>query len=183
MKRESLTTPTCRRLTNSCSRRTGERGRRRKITSQGTGCTQVSRVEIKRVQANFNDRPRKVLNWHSPVHVFITCCARILNAHCRYLKTQVGGSIPLASSTQCLSLTRSPLNGSGRRDKPPSLNVAPVVLRRIIVQDEYRQWFFLFYTCKNQKPVGCLTAIEYLPTVALHYIRLVLGSARMVRFS
>jgi IS30 family transposase len=30
----------------------------------------VSRREIKRVQAMFNDRPRKVLNWHSPAHAF-----------------------------------------------------------------------------------------------------------------
>jgi transposase, IS30 family len=31
---------------------------------------QVSRREIKGVQAILNDRPRKILNWHSPAHVF-----------------------------------------------------------------------------------------------------------------
>ncbi|MGH7383460.1 MAG: IS30 family transposase, partial [Candidatus Methylomirabilales bacterium] len=30
----------------------------------------LSRHEIKRVQAMFNDRPRKILNWHSPAHAF-----------------------------------------------------------------------------------------------------------------
>jgi len=34
----------------------------------GTHFTRVSRREIKRVQALLNDRPRKVLNWHSPAH-------------------------------------------------------------------------------------------------------------------
>src|SRR5512147_587670 len=37
---------------------------------KGTRFTQVSRAEIKRVQAMFNDRPRKILNWHSPAHAF-----------------------------------------------------------------------------------------------------------------
>jgi hypothetical protein len=37
---------------------------------KGTRFNQLSRREIKRVQAMFNDRPRKVLNWHSPAHTF-----------------------------------------------------------------------------------------------------------------
>jgi len=36
----------------------------------GTRFTRLSRAEIKRVQAVFNDRPRKILNWHSPAHAF-----------------------------------------------------------------------------------------------------------------
>lgn len=46
LKRESLTTITCHRLANSCGRWIDERGSRRKRTSQDTGRTQVSRVEI-----------------------------------------------------------------------------------------------------------------------------------------
>ena len=42
----------------------------RQFFPKGTRFTQVSRAEIKRVQAIFNDRPRKVLNWHSPAHAF-----------------------------------------------------------------------------------------------------------------
>src|SRR5512147_499093 len=37
---------------------------------KGTRFTQLSRAEIKRVQAMFNDRPRKILNWHGPAHAF-----------------------------------------------------------------------------------------------------------------
>ena len=43
----------------------------RQLFPKGTRFTQVSRAEIKRVQAMFNDRPRKILNWHSPAHAFI----------------------------------------------------------------------------------------------------------------
>jgi len=42
----------------------------RQFFPKGTRFTQLSRAEIKRVQAMFNDRPRKVLNWHSPAHAF-----------------------------------------------------------------------------------------------------------------
>ena len=42
----------------------------RQFFPKGTRFTQVSRAEIKRVQAMFNDRPRKILNWHSPAHAF-----------------------------------------------------------------------------------------------------------------
>lgn len=42
----------------------------RQFFPKGTRFTQVSRAEITRVQAIFNDRPRKVLNWHSPAHAF-----------------------------------------------------------------------------------------------------------------
>ena len=42
----------------------------RQFFPKGTRFTQLSRREIKRVQAMFNDRPRKILNWHSPAHVF-----------------------------------------------------------------------------------------------------------------
>jgi hypothetical protein len=31
---------------------------------------QLSRREIRRMQALFNDRSRKILNWHSPAHAF-----------------------------------------------------------------------------------------------------------------
>jgi hypothetical protein len=37
---------------------------------KGTRFNQVSRHAIRRVQAMFNDRPRKSLNWHSPAHAF-----------------------------------------------------------------------------------------------------------------
>jgi len=42
----------------------------RQFFPKGTRFTQLSRAEIKRVQAMFNDRPRKILNWHSPAHAF-----------------------------------------------------------------------------------------------------------------
>jgi len=42
----------------------------RQFFPKGTRFQQVSRAEIKRVQVLLNDRPRKVLNWHSPAHAF-----------------------------------------------------------------------------------------------------------------
>jgi IS30 family transposase len=42
----------------------------RQFFPKGTRFTRWSRAEIKRVQALFNDRPRKILNWHSPAHAF-----------------------------------------------------------------------------------------------------------------
>jgi IS30 family transposase len=42
----------------------------RQFFPKGTRFNRVSRREIKRVQAMFNDRPRKILNWHSPAHAF-----------------------------------------------------------------------------------------------------------------
>jgi IS30 family transposase len=42
----------------------------RQFFPKGTRFTQVSRAEIKRVQVMLNDRPRKILNWHSPAHAF-----------------------------------------------------------------------------------------------------------------
>ena len=42
----------------------------RQFFPKGTRFTQVSRAEVKRVQAMLNDRPRKILNWHSPAHAF-----------------------------------------------------------------------------------------------------------------
>jgi IS30 family transposase len=42
----------------------------RQFFPKGTRFTRLSRAEIKRVQAMFNDRPRKILNWHSPAHAF-----------------------------------------------------------------------------------------------------------------
>jgi IS30 family transposase len=42
----------------------------RQFFPKGTRFNQLSRAEIKRVQMLFNDRPRKVLNWHSPAHAF-----------------------------------------------------------------------------------------------------------------
>jgi len=42
----------------------------RQFFPAGTEFTHVSRREIKRVQAMLNDRPRKILNWHSPAHAF-----------------------------------------------------------------------------------------------------------------
>jgi len=42
----------------------------RQFFPTGTRFHQLSRTHIKQVQAMFNDRPRKVLNWHSPAHAF-----------------------------------------------------------------------------------------------------------------
>ena len=42
----------------------------RQFFPKGTRFHQLSRTEIKRVQVLFNDRPRKILNWHSPAHAF-----------------------------------------------------------------------------------------------------------------
>ena len=42
----------------------------RQFFPKGTRFTQVSRAEIKRVQLLLNDRPRKILEWHSPAHAF-----------------------------------------------------------------------------------------------------------------
>jgi IS30 family transposase len=42
----------------------------RQFFPKGTRFRQVSRAEIKRVQVMLNDRPRKILNWHSPAHAF-----------------------------------------------------------------------------------------------------------------
>lgn len=42
----------------------------RQFFPKSTRFNRLSRAEIKRVQAMFNDRPRKVLNWHSPAHAF-----------------------------------------------------------------------------------------------------------------
>ncbi|MSR24106.1 MAG: IS30 family transposase [Nitrospiraceae bacterium] len=42
----------------------------RQFFPKGTRFHQLSRREIKRVQVLFNDRPRKILNWHSPAHAF-----------------------------------------------------------------------------------------------------------------
>ena len=42
----------------------------RQFFSKGTRFTQLSRAESKRVQVMLNDRPRKILNWHSPAHAF-----------------------------------------------------------------------------------------------------------------
>lgn len=42
----------------------------RQFFPTGTRFNQVSRKEIKQVQAMLNDRPRKVINWHSPAHAF-----------------------------------------------------------------------------------------------------------------
>jgi IS30 family transposase len=42
----------------------------RQFFPAGTRFNRVARREIKRVQAMLNDRPRKILNWHSPAHAF-----------------------------------------------------------------------------------------------------------------
>jgi IS30 family transposase len=42
----------------------------RQFFPTGTRCTQVSRSKIKRVQVLLNDRPRKILSWHSPAQAF-----------------------------------------------------------------------------------------------------------------
>ena len=42
----------------------------RQFFPKGTRFTRLSRAEIKQVQVMLNDRPRKILNWHSPAHAF-----------------------------------------------------------------------------------------------------------------
>jgi IS30 family transposase len=42
----------------------------RQFFPKGTRFTRLSRREIKQVQVMLNDRPRKILNWHSPAHAF-----------------------------------------------------------------------------------------------------------------
>lgn len=42
----------------------------RQFFPKGTRFTRLPRRKIKRVQGLFNDRPRKVLNWHSPAYAF-----------------------------------------------------------------------------------------------------------------
>jgi len=42
----------------------------RQFFPPGTRFHRLSRKAIKHVQEMFNDRPRKVLNWHSPAHAF-----------------------------------------------------------------------------------------------------------------
>ena len=42
----------------------------RQFFPKGTRFHQLSRAEIKRVQVMLNDRPRKILDWHSPAHAF-----------------------------------------------------------------------------------------------------------------
>jgi len=42
----------------------------RQFFPKSTPFNRLSRAEIKPVQRLFNDRPRKVLNWHSPAHAF-----------------------------------------------------------------------------------------------------------------
>lgn len=42
----------------------------RQFFPAGPQFNRVSRREITRVQAMLNDRPRKILNWHSPAHAF-----------------------------------------------------------------------------------------------------------------
>ena len=42
----------------------------RQFFPKGTRFTPLSRAKIKRVQVMLNDRPRKILNWHSPAHAF-----------------------------------------------------------------------------------------------------------------
>lgn len=42
----------------------------RQFFPKGTAFTTLSRRQIKHIQALFNDRPRKVLHWHSPAKVF-----------------------------------------------------------------------------------------------------------------
>jgi IS30 family transposase len=42
----------------------------RQFFPKGTRFHQLSRKEIKQVQTMLNDRPRKVIKWHSPAHAF-----------------------------------------------------------------------------------------------------------------
>ena len=55
-----------------CERGTNENtnGLLRQFFPAGTQFNRISRREIKRVQAILNDRPQKILNWHSPAHAF-----------------------------------------------------------------------------------------------------------------
>ena len=49
----------------------------RQFFPKGTRFTTISRRQIKHVQALFNDRPRKVLAWHSPAKVFNDVLKRV----------------------------------------------------------------------------------------------------------
>lgn len=49
----------------------------RQFFPKGTDFHRLSRQQIKHVQALFNDRPRKVLNWHSPAKAFTDVLARV----------------------------------------------------------------------------------------------------------
>lgn len=49
----------------------------RQFFPKGTRFTTLTRRQIKRVQASVNDRPRKVLAWHSPAKVFTDVLARV----------------------------------------------------------------------------------------------------------
>jgi len=49
----------------------------RQFFPKGTRFTAISRRQIKRVQASVNDRPRKVLAWHSPAKVFKDVLERV----------------------------------------------------------------------------------------------------------
>jgi len=49
----------------------------RQFFPKGTRFTAVSRRQIKRVQARINDRPRKVLHWHSPAKAFTAVLERV----------------------------------------------------------------------------------------------------------
>ena len=42
----------------------------RQFFPKGTRFNQLSRKQIKQVQTMLNDRPRKIINWHSPAHAF-----------------------------------------------------------------------------------------------------------------
>lgn len=49
----------------------------RQFFPKGTRFTAISRYKIKRVQALLNDRPRKVLDWHSPAKAFKDVLERV----------------------------------------------------------------------------------------------------------
>lgn len=49
----------------------------RQFFPKGTRFTTISRRQIKHIQALVNDRPRKVLAWHSPARVFKDVLARV----------------------------------------------------------------------------------------------------------
>lgn len=59
----------------------------RQFFPKGTRFTTVSRQHIKHVQALFNDRPRKVLNWHSPAKVFKDVLERVALGPCIHTAT------------------------------------------------------------------------------------------------